>query len=329
MHKGNEATGFPVAPPNRPLENGRFLGLSKHGLCHTDSRIPDCIPVYKFGPNSLVQYWERIKPKGGEATTPPEDSRAKGQISATAHREVKRLINAWSFNQKMLHRDGRVERGKLIIATLTLPAMQKHSDTDIKRKPFRAFIQWLINNGYKNWLWRAEVQENDNLHFHLILDKYLDKDVLRDKWNALLEKFGGYVSEFESKYEHRDPNSTDIHEARYESNVEEYCAKYCAKEDDQKEDGTPKRSIEGRVWGRSESITKFKKIVVQETQEVEKLTTYLDNEASKVVEEEHYKVWLAELVPLIHREFPLLYQELESECIKQRELSNEVVVNPP
>lgn len=96
--------------------------------------------------------------------------------------------------------------------TLTLPFKQLHSDELIKRECLDPFIKWLTNeNTYvtqkgkskglqqgcnvKFYVWRAETQKNGNLHFHLVVDRWIDKDQILWRWNQIIERLK-YVTYF-------------------------------------------------------------------------------------------------------------------------------------
>ncbi len=90
--------------------------------------------------------------------------------------------------------------------TLTLPSSQIHCDNDIKKECFLRFIEWLTGEkekgasgwGVKNYIWVAETQKNNNIHFHLILDRALPADRINRKWNQIIERLG-YVTRFRNR----------------------------------------------------------------------------------------------------------------------------------
>ncbi len=49
----------------------------------------------------------------------------------------------------------------------------------------------------RKYLWRAEPQENGNIHFHLLLDGWIDKDSCRQFWNKKVEEYTGAVSMYQ------------------------------------------------------------------------------------------------------------------------------------
>ena len=140
---------------------------------------------------------------------------------------------------------------KLNMVTLTLSSKQIHTDNEIKNKLLN---QFLVELRYKHkcqfYLWRAESQGNGNIHFHIITDKYIPWNELRNGWNRIQNKLG-YVDRFNEKYKGKTPNSTDIHSIWKVKNLSAYLAKYCTKED-------KNRKIQGKQWGLSSGLSKLK-----------------------------------------------------------------------
>lgn len=127
---------------------------------------------------------------------------------------------------------------KLIFITLTLSAAQIHSDNTIKLKLLQPFLRILRNRWkVKNYLWKAEAQDNGNIHFHITTDQFINWKALREVWNTLQENLN-YVSR--SKIE--DPNSTDIHAVYRLNNPAAYICGYIGKKD------LYKKELKHQVW---------------------------------------------------------------------------------
>lgn len=154
---------------------------------------------------------------------------------------------------------------KLNFVTLTLASKQQHPDQVIKSQLLNQFLIELKRDfNVDNYIWRAESQKNDNIHFHLITDKFIPWSQLRKSWNRIQEKLG-YVSAYRKEMEawhnggfrarpelfkrwslqqqkqayktgHKgnwsNPNSTDIHSVTKVKNLSAYISKYMAKETD-------------------------------------------------------------------------------------------------
>lgn len=178
-----------------------------------------------------------------------------GFMSPATRSKVARMLGVWidSINNEAVANGlGRYFRnGKVTFVTLTLPSKQRHTDIFIKRNLFNVFIINAIRAGlFRNYFWRAESQKNGNIHFHLIVDSFVDWRALRDLWNESVEPHG-YIDEFQRVYYHRDPNSTDVRGLAHVNSVADYVVKYCCKSDGY-------RKIEGRIWGCSDMLRNLK-----------------------------------------------------------------------
>jgi len=202
-----------------------------------------------------------------------------GKVSSVARRKVGKAIEYLLFlaNEKALPdtAHGRSYSFKLAFITLTLPSSQQHSDQEIKAKCLNQFLiearkKWHV----RNYIWRAEKQKNGNIHFHVLVDKFIPWSKLRDCWNRITNKLD-YVSNYRDQmrqfhsggfrvrsdllknWEYKaqikaykkgkandwaSPNSTDIHSIHKVKNIKAYITKYCTK-DEQSE------GLTGRLWG--------------------------------------------------------------------------------
>ncbi len=89
---------------------------------------------------------------------------------------------------------------KIVMITLTLPAKQKHTDTIIKSKLLNQFLSEMKAQGYfEDYIWKAEKQDNGNIHFHIITNQFVKWQVIRKIWNRILNKKKfNYVDDFSS-----------------------------------------------------------------------------------------------------------------------------------
>jgi hypothetical protein len=149
-------------------------------------------------------------------------------------------------------KSGKRAKFKIGFLTTTLSAPQGTvSDRDIKKNLLEPYLRKLKKYGLKNYIWKAELQNNGNLHFHIFLDCYIDKTDARNIWNRLQSKFH-FITAFEAKHGHRDPNSTDIRPVNTNSSMTRYMLKYMIKpveKGNQLEIGRPaEKSDFGKVW---------------------------------------------------------------------------------
>jgi hypothetical protein len=90
--------------------------------------------------------------------------------------------------------------GKISFLTLTLCAPQMHDDNYIKSQMLNQFITEISKRyiGIR-YIWRAEKQRNGNIHFHFLINKYVDWNFARVVWNRLLLK-EGYLQLYTLKF---------------------------------------------------------------------------------------------------------------------------------
>jgi hypothetical protein len=160
----------------------------------------------------------------------------------------------------------RVERVPIFL-TLTLPAIQVHSDIRIKREVLMPFIQSLKRNfEVEYYFWKAELQKNYNIHFHLVIDKYIDKYEVQKLWNTHCNVLH-YVDRFFEIHHHNNPPSTHIQLIKDLECMTAYLTKYVCKN----EIGG---WVDGMVWNCSKALKKMKNVVFE-----------LDNDMAHVIDQ--------------------------------------------
>lgn len=176
---------------------------------------------------------------------------SKGLMSKPIAKKIKRMISLWassidtynSNSSYILEKDKR----KLTFITLTLSSKQMHSDLFIKKNLLFRFIETLqVKYNLKHYLWRAERQQNGNIHFHIIVDIFIHHSLLRYIWNDKQKQFG-YLNDYIEKYGRENPNSTDVKFIKDVSIIEKYVSKYITKNESL-------QKIEGHVWGCSAAL---------------------------------------------------------------------------
>lgn len=184
-------------------------------------------------------------------------------------------------------------RGSFI--TLTLPSEQKNTDLEIK-ECLNLFLTDLRRvYDLKNYVWKAEIQRNGNIHFHIVIDIYIHVNVIRNYWLKSLRNTN-QVAEYQKKFSNMSlmeyynyrknqsvkndkevipvfqnvkeayikgvrskwlvPNCVDVRPIFSISAISFYLSKYLTKNSDEK-DGERAKNF-GRVWGRSQSLSKIK-----------------------------------------------------------------------
>lgn len=214
-----------------------------------------------------------INDKGEEQEIkPPTFQKHKGMLSEKGKRNLNRSINNFliSINPDMLVNG--TDKSKISFVTLTLPSEQIKSissngvdfyatDKEIKSKCFNQFLTEIkTDKGVQDFIWVCEKQLNGNLHFHLLVDKYIEFEYLQKVWNRIINKLG-FVDRYaermrklsfddykelrkgERKSEQQlktaydngiknnwlNPNSVDIARLRKVENIAGYISKYMSK----------------------------------------------------------------------------------------------------
>lgn len=177
---------------------------------------------------------------------------------------------------------------RLAFVTLTLPSKQVHTDIEIKRVALNNFLNVMREKfGLKNYIWVAELQKNDNIHFHIVWDLYINYHAVRYYWNRSLELLG-YVSEYQKKFcnmslseyatvrgqsiekvskafaksvreNWSNPPTEQVVSISSQNSLAYYLSKYIAKNDQKEQNENSERLKSfGRSWGRSQSLSKIK-----------------------------------------------------------------------
>jgi hypothetical protein len=238
---------------------------------------------------------------------------AEGKVSEIARRKMTKamdyLLLLANDKKATAQMTGRKFTFKVAFITLTLPSLQIHDDNEIKSKCLNQFlIEIRKKHNVKNYLWRAEKQKNRNLHFHILVDKFIPWSEIRDRWNRICNKLG-YVDRYREemkqfhaggfqvrqellkKWEYKaqvkayktgvatdwnSPNSTDVHSIRKVINIKSYIMKYMSKQPGTPEDPGNETTEEitqlGRIWGCNQELSK-----------VQPLKLVVDNETSDAI----------------------------------------------
>lgn len=170
--------------------------------------------------------------------------------------------------------------------TLTLPSKQIHTDIEIK-KCLNAFLTNIRKvYGLQNYVWVSEIQKNGNLHFHMVIDKYINHHAIRYYWNKSINKLG-YIDRYKEKFnrlslkEYADvrklkvedckkayafgkktnwnsPSTEQVVSILSPQKLSGYLAKYLSKGNKKVDDTSERAKTWGKSWSRSQSLSKIK-----------------------------------------------------------------------
>ncbi len=161
----------------------------------------------------------------------PKSNKSSGRLSAKAKQRltiaIELLIDAAQTKRIWWSDEKRYVSFKVNFITLTLPSKQEHTDSYIVANMLKPLLRWWRDkNPSLLYIWKAEVQDNGNIHFHLTTNSFIHWRTLRKKWNGIAAKHG-YIARSKSD----DPNSTDVHGVRNIKDLAGYITGYVAKKD--------------------------------------------------------------------------------------------------
>jgi hypothetical protein len=184
-----------------------------------DSYLPtssdaEYLPYASFSHWGWCEYTKRV---GG---TPPDRSKCHkldskkgdnigdGFLSKMSAKKLKKAINFLIYVSKfkiLSPTEKQLSFGFTVnFITLTLPSLQQHSDQFIKQECLASFLDHMkLHFGMYAYVWKAETQDNGNIHFHITTNVYIDHNDIRQVWNRIIEKYGyidAYMNAQKSKF---------------------------------------------------------------------------------------------------------------------------------
>lgn len=206
------------------------------------------------GQRTEVINFENKKAYSGELTDGAIKRMSKALnlfIECTPERQVFSPV----FNRNIKH--------KLSFITLTIPTAQKielKTATKLLLEPLLKHLRQV--HGMTGYVWKVELQERGQLHYHIVSDVYIHYQHLRNKWNSLLAK-SGFMNEYIAEHQHQDPNSTDIHSVKKIRDLASYLLKYFTKKSQNPE------GLKGKVWDCSKNLKVAKYFETDLTEDLE------------------------------------------------------------
>jgi hypothetical protein len=252
-----------------------------------------------------IGWCEFVKIERGTALRAPlrviPDSRAGanqhvGYLSDAACKKLRKKVNFMVYVSKYkIHVpsfDKDYFKFDINLITLDLPSKQVHSDQFLKRHCLQVFIQYMERHfKMDTYIWKAEAQENGNIHFHITANVFIPYMTIRDVWNRILEKYGyidafsrsqkakfafGYKFNPEEKYFNKQcqtwlPTHKEVQFARFKKGTAEgwrnpnstdvhsvksvsNLAGYLSSYMSKKD--LAKRAIDGKIWASSRNLTR-------------------------------------------------------------------------
>lgn len=236
-----------------------------------EQRVESFIPMVKVNPTSIIGYYQftgtrrkawqsllfsAIDPESNETKKEQNQLAYTGELTKSARKKLKEaceVLYAVSTSKKVyLEAQKKSILFRLGLCTLTLSAPQGTiTDREIKKELLEPFLRHYRNKGLINYVWKAERQENGNVHFHIISDYFFDKTDLTNYWNKLQAKLG-FIENFYKKHGHRNPPSTNVKKVKTKKGLVIYLLKYMLKPAEKGKQLEAGREIDkasvGKIW---------------------------------------------------------------------------------
>ena len=269
--------------------------------------------IYQLRDKAIISYtdftYANLNSKGKKEHKQIDCS---GKFTISAQKRLKRIIDIWLYSLSEI---------EIKYSFVTVTISSKMDNKINHNKMVKTLIEKLLYRyGYFNYVWKAELQENGNIHYHFIMDREIDWKIVRRQWNKIqsvyvdryqikmkqkysngyyfdtnmVDKNGNTISD-EIQYKRyqkgnkanwRNPNSTDVKIVdTANENVGAYVGKYVGKIEEDKDNTTDK--IIKRWWGSNDELKLIKYAVLSsESIEIE-LLYGLENNTVKVIEENY------------------------------------------
>jgi hypothetical protein len=164
------------------------------------------IPMMSMNCNGWTEYTKVIRASNEEPVSrhlirnDKGENKHDGFLSPNAAKKVRKIINFMVYLSHIMPRDAETLAlpyvFKLNLITLTLPSKQMHSDQYLKRHALQVFLDYMKRNHELTiYFWKAEIQDNGNIHFHITGDKWIHWKIIQTVWNRCLDPLG-YIDTF-------------------------------------------------------------------------------------------------------------------------------------
>lgn len=180
---------------------------------------------------------DRIRSSGNEHTR-------NADISEATKRRIKKMCAMW-FELLSIYNMPRQKREQLLptFTTLTYPICQTEDLTARKNELNRFMIYMQRKNFMQRYIWRAEAQKNGSLHYHIISDQFINKELVRETWNKCIPNA---IQEYG-----KEAYGTRIESVKDYNKAISYVLKYMTKGSEER------RQIAGNKWGSSDNLKKM------------------------------------------------------------------------
>lgn len=226
------------------------------------------IPHVQVRNNGILVYERPAVPNPRQYNTTGLKNTYSGKVSTGAQKRIRKAIDIllqttpqrtiWNPVSEVFH------PFRLSFITLTISEQKKNlTAREGYNLLLKDWLRWANRKGVKSFIWKAELQERGQLHYHVTTNQFLHYMDIQKEWNKL-QKSNSLLDGYAKKYGHFNPNSTDVHSVKNIKNFEAYLSKYLAKCDQNE------KATDGKIWDCSSDLKRdrFSEVMDYETNDL-------------------------------------------------------------
>lgn len=260
---------------NRNFGRKEILGSSKVSVCKNSHRKGTVFAemVVNFSGGKMVQYWKNSfdykRNDGTNANSIKNLNNSSGLgINSKMRKVITDRIIDWAqciHHNNIYYLQKNTWRKRILsMLTVSLPFKQFHTDKELNRLLLMPLLEDLKRlHDVKNYYWKAESQENGNIHWHILIDCYIDKEEVNQLCYKYFNKFG-YMDKYFEKTNNTEYTGARIEGLEYISNIAAYVSKYVTKDEKY-------RKMECRCYGMSNVLKDIPRKIFYWTREMSDL----------------------------------------------------------
>lgn len=235
------------------------------------------LPILQLRHDAILLYYEpqyshskSAKWKQRKLNNFKEKKGYTGTVTRHTKKRISKAINIMlqTAEQKIIFNpvSHRKEKFKINFITLTISSKERHiTANEGYTMLLKPFLKWLTKTKSVNtYIWKAELQKNGQLHYHITTTTWIHWKEIRNKWNYLLAK-NGMLKQYAKEHKHANANSTDVHKVYKIRNLSAYLHKELCKSIQNIE------ATRGKIWDCSNNLKGQNYFKVEFDEEHEKL----------------------------------------------------------
>ena len=196
------------------------------------------VPVIQLRPKSAIKYdmyigdrKKKTKAILNEKKNITEHKKLayKNQFSESARKRLTKKINILVQSSKKVRIYNEVTNKyinhRLSFITLTVSSNENKKLEFCYTNLLKPFLRIMRNkHGLTTYIWKAEVQQRGQIHYHITTPSFIHYQIIRDTWNNIQSK-AGCLDDYVKSKGHFDANSTDVHEVKHVQDLASYLVK--------------------------------------------------------------------------------------------------------